>query len=78
MPGAGNASGVSLLVRFWLEPRESAGAEPVLRGYVRNLKTGEESYLNDPSSLAEQVRRQLEADERALGAERPKTGEAAG
>jgi len=46
-----------LLVRCWLEPRR--GAEPVLRGYVRDLRTGGEVPIADLKSVEEQLRRQL-------------------
>jgi hypothetical protein len=35
----------SFLVRIWLEPREDGVDDPVVRGYARNLKTGEEQYF---------------------------------
>jgi hypothetical protein len=46
-----------LLVRCWLEPRR--GAEPVLRGYVRDLRSGGEVPIADLKSVEEQLRRQL-------------------
>ena len=49
----------SLLVRCWLEPSETPSAEPVLRGYVRNLKTGEERFIKDLDSVGQQILRQL-------------------
>lgn len=51
--------GASFLVRVWQERRREAGAEPVLRVYVRNLRTGEEQYLGDLDQLAEPIRRHL-------------------
>jgi hypothetical protein len=55
----------SLLVRCWLEPNESADEAPVLRGYVRNLKTGEERFIKDLDSVGQQILRQLApADEK--------------
>ncbi len=47
----------SYLVRFWLEPQD--GEEPSLRGYVRHLGTGEESYVGDPGELGEHILKQL-------------------
>ena len=41
----------SVLVRFWIEPRELAGALPALRTYVRDLQSGEEAYLADLEAL---------------------------
>ena len=49
----------SLLVRCWLEPSETESAEPVLRGYVKNLKTGEERFIKDLESVGQQILRQL-------------------
>ena len=40
----------------------------MIRGYVRDLKTGEEIYLSDPSSLGSEVRRRLEKELRKSGA----------
>ena len=50
----------SFLVRCWMEPREVAGQPDVVRVYVRNLRTGEEHYLNDPSQIGEVVERGLQ------------------
>ena len=55
---------ISYLVRFWLEPREKAGETSPLRGYARDLETGEERYFDDPRKFAEQVLRRLRADHR--------------
>lgn len=52
---------MSWLVRCWEEPRELAHAEPVLRCFVRDLRTGEERYLTDPREIGELVLRQLRA-----------------
>ena len=52
---------MSWLVRCWEEPREHAQAEPVLRCFVRDLRTGEERYLKDPREIGELVLRQLRA-----------------
>lgn len=51
--------GASFLVRFWWEEREGAGREPVLRGYLRNLHSGEERHLADPSELPGPILRHL-------------------
>jgi hypothetical protein len=45
----------SFLIRFWTEPREVEAEEETVRAFVRNLKTGEEQYLNDPQKLGELV-----------------------
>jgi len=43
----------SFLIRVWTEPREVESQEETVRGFLRNLKTGEEQYLNDPQKLGE-------------------------
>ncbi len=50
----------SFLVRCWMEPREVADQPDVVRVYVRNLRTGEEHYLNDASQIGELVERGLQ------------------
>lgn len=50
----------SFLVRCWKEPREDADQPDVVRVYVRNLRTGEEHYLNDPAQVGELVERGLQ------------------
>lgn len=50
----------SFLVRCWREPRELADQPDILRVYVRNLRTGEEHYLNQPSQVGELVERGLQ------------------
>jgi hypothetical protein len=55
---AGNPT-LSWLVRCWEEPRERSQEGPVLRGFVRDLKTGEERYLSDPRELGEMVNREM-------------------
>lgn len=57
----------SLLVRCWLEPQPRAEEAPVLRGYVRNLKTGEETFIKDLESVSLQILRQLAPDGSAEG-----------
>lgn len=49
----------SYLVRVWVEPREMEGESARVRGYVRDLRTGEETYLNDPDELGPYLGRQL-------------------
>jgi len=49
----------SFLVRCWMEPREVADQPDVVRVYVRNLRSGEEHYLNEPSQVGEVVERGL-------------------
>jgi hypothetical protein len=44
-PDGARPAVLSLLVRFWWEPREIDGMPPVLRTYVRDLGSGVETYL---------------------------------
>lgn len=56
-PPATKSSSASYLVRFWIEPQ--ADGKPSLRGYVRHLGTGEESYVGDPTELGEHILKRL-------------------
>ncbi len=47
----------SYVVRVWREPREHPGQAGPLRGYMRNLATGEERCLSDPSDILDQLLR---------------------
>lgn len=49
----------SYLVRVWVEPRELDGEDDRMRGYVRDLRTGEEAYLRDPDELGRFLGRQF-------------------
>ena len=49
----------SFLVRCWKEPREVVDHPDVVRVYIRNLRTGEEYYLDDPSQVGEMLERGL-------------------
>ena len=51
----------SLLVRCWLEPSATSDQPPALRGYVKNLKTGEEMFIKDLGAVGEEIRRSLES-----------------
>jgi hypothetical protein len=53
----------SFLVRFWVEPSESG--EEVIRGCIKNLKTGQEHYVDDPGKVGDLVRGHLKDRERA-------------
>ena len=64
-------SSTSLLVRCWLEPR--AGGEPVVRGVIRNLATGEETLIGDAGAVSDHIVRQLKEDQDAAAAERRTT-----
>jgi hypothetical protein len=52
-----------LLVRCWLEPNGTA--EPVLRGYIRDLHGGGEVPIADLKAVEAQLRRQLGLDQPA-------------
>ncbi len=52
----------SFLLRIWAEPREEEGLEQVLRGYLRNLRTGEELFVADPGALSDEIKRQVLGD----------------
>ena len=54
-----NPQTASFLVRFWREPREKSGDDPVVRGYLRNLGSGEEQYIRDPEQLGVHILRYL-------------------
>jgi hypothetical protein len=60
---------LSWLVRCWEEPNQQPDEPPVLRGFVRDLKTGKERYLSDPGELGEIVTQEI------LDAERTKENE---
>jgi len=67
---------VSWMVRCWEEPREKGSDPPVYRCFVRDLKTGEERYLNDPCQLGELLNREMRGAEMAAeeSQETPGTG----
>ena len=50
---------LSWLVRCWEEPSQQPDESPVLRGFVRDLKTGKERYLSDPGELGEMVTQEI-------------------
>lgn len=56
----------SFLVRFWVEPSDVPG-EQVLRGCIKNLKTGQEHYVDDPGKVGDLVRGHLKDRERPKG-----------
>lgn len=47
----------SILVRCWLEPGVEGG--PAVRGYLRNLQTGEETLIGDVSTVGTHILKQL-------------------
>ena len=51
----GERQTASLLVRCWLEPHSNGTDTPVVRGYVKNLKTGEEILIKDLDSVGRQI-----------------------
>jgi len=50
---------LSLLVRCLEEPSQQPDEPPVLRAFVRDLKTGKERYLSDPGELGEMVTQEI-------------------
>lgn len=50
---------LSWLVRCWEEPSQQPEGHPVLRGFIRDLKTGKERYLSDPGELGEMVTQEI-------------------
>jgi hypothetical protein len=61
---------LSWLVRVWEEPRtQEPEGDPVLRCFVRDLKTGEERYLSDPGEIDDLVTRRMK--ETGAAAEEP-------
>jgi hypothetical protein len=61
----------SLLVRCWLEPSATGDGKPALRGYVKNLRTGEEMFIKDLGAVGEEIRRSLEAGASRPGVQQP-------
>ena len=59
----------SFLVRCWREPREVDGQPEIVRVYVRNLRTGEEHYLNEAAQIGELVERGMQVAEPAMEAD---------
>ncbi|HEX6902233.1 MAG TPA: hypothetical protein VF789_21125 [Thermoanaerobaculia bacterium] len=57
---------MSWLVRCWEEPREGEHETPVYRCSVRDLRSGEERYLNDPREIGELMLRQVRAERKAV------------
>lgn len=49
----------SFLMRFWWERRDAEEDRPVLRGMLRNLRTGEEQLVGSLRQLDEHMQRQL-------------------
>jgi len=50
---------LSWLVRCWEEPGQQPDEPPVLRAFVRDLKTGKERYLSDPGELGEMATQEI-------------------
>ncbi|MFL6258776.1 MAG: hypothetical protein ACJ76Y_03590 [Thermoanaerobaculia bacterium] len=65
---------MSWLVRCWEEPSQQPDESPVLRGFVRDLKTGKERYLSDPGALGEIVTQEILEAERTREEEAEKPG----
>jgi hypothetical protein len=66
---------LSWLVRCWEEPGQQPDEPPVLRAFVRDLKTGKERYLSDPGELGEMATQEiLEAEKTREEEEGEKSG----
>jgi hypothetical protein len=63
----------SFLVRLWQEPREVEGEQEAVRGYLRDLQTGEEHYVTDTRAIADFFESSLQEVKRAdrAGRSRP-------
>ena len=61
---------LSWLVRCWEEPSAQSQDDPVLRGFVRDLKTGKERYLSHPRELGEMLTREMRKSGEAVDNER--------
>ena len=48
-----------LILRLWYEPREIAGAAPVLRGSVVDVDSGEEQWVGSLAEIAETIEARL-------------------
>ena len=51
----------SFHMRFWWEREDEESDMPVLRGMLRNLRTGEEQLVGDVNQLDEYMKRLLES-----------------
>jgi len=60
----------SFLLRVWLEPGAGEGAESAVRGYLRNLQTGEEQYIGGAEALTAVIRAQVRPEIDQLPEER--------
>ena len=49
----------SFLLRVWLEPSEEDDAGGAVRGYLRNLGTGEQQVFGTPERLTAAIRGQI-------------------
>lgn len=52
MPKEDRRQAVSFLVRLWLEPQGVDKNDDAIRGFVRDLATGQEKWLADPDQIA--------------------------
>jgi hypothetical protein len=70
---------LSWLVRVWEEPAaQEPEGDPVLRCFVRDLKTGEEKYLSDPGEIDDLVTRRMRETVSAAEEPAPRRSRAAG
>lgn len=63
--GGGERRTHSFLVRLWVEPREQEGESVAIRGYFRNLQTGEERFVTEPRAIANLLERSVEVSEQS-------------
>lgn len=61
MSDHGERRSTSFLVRLWLEPQGGAVGGSATRGFVRNLRSGQENYVADTESLVRLLSQQLRA-----------------
>lgn len=41
----------AFILRFWLEPRTTEGVEPIWRGVIEHVPTGQRRYVKDVDEL---------------------------
>ncbi len=70
-PPAQDRIGGSFLVRVWYEAREVEGGAPAFRGYVKDLRTGEELFLRDPETVKDHILERVEGRRIATSNGRP-------
>lgn len=61
----------SFLLRVWLEPESGESAGGAVRGYLRNLQTGEEQYIGGTEALTAVIRAHVRLEDDQVADERP-------